>query len=139
MLAFVMASMLVASSDPTPIQEAPRHTGPTLHCREMGSAASRSQAISICRTKAQWLRLESCQNVTRYCAPKKRAASLGRETAFPLNENSRIICRVLKVTGSRLRASSVCLPNREWERMWKDSADTTFDLQDKSKRVTGAQ
>ena len=135
MLAFVMASMIVASSDSVPLQAASLKGQPTRYCRELGSAASRSQAIVICRTRAQWLKAEACVGATRYCAPNKAGAALsGRETAFALNEDSRIICRVLKVTGSRLRASTVCLPNREWERMWKDSADSALKMQDKSTR-----
>lgn len=134
MLAFVMASMMVASSTPEPFVEAPKHTGPTLHCREIGSAASRSQAVVVCRTKAQWQRAETCQGATRYCAPKKKDASL-QETAFTMNEDSRVVCRTLKQTGSRLQSSRVCLPNREWERMWKDSAESTLRSQDKSTRV----
>lgn len=135
MLDLFVASMMVISSDPAPIVEAPKHTGPTLYCRELGSAASASQAIRICRTKAQWNRTETCQGATRYCRPTKRDAALGPESAFPMNEDSRVVCRILKVTGSRLRASNICLPQREWERMWKDSAETAFKAQDQSTRV----
>lgn len=131
MFTFMMATMMVAASGPVPLQEAPRHVGPTLQCREMGSAPSRSQAITICRTKAQWLRIESCRNVTRYCAPKKRVASLDRDTAFPLNEDSRIVCRILKATGTRLTSARTCLPQREWQRMWDESRATMGSLQDK--------
>ena len=135
MLGFIMASMMVAASDPAPVQAASIEGQPTRHCREMGSAASRSQAILICRTRAQWLRAEACSGPTRYCPPKKRVASL--ETAFPMNEDSRIVCRRLRVTGTRLTSQQVCLPQREWERMWKDSAAAALKMQDHSTRPEG--
>ena len=139
MLAFVMASLMVASSDPAPQQAASLKGAPTRYCRELGSAASRNQAIMICRTRAQWQRRETCLGATRYCQPIKKLASatLGPKTAFPLNEDSRIICRRLSVTGTRLTSQRTCLPQREWERMWKDSAEATLELQDKSTRAEG--
>lgn len=134
MLTFVMASMMVAASDPVSLPAAPLTGQPTRYCREMGSAASRSQAIMICRTKAQWQRRETCQGATRYCAPIKRVASLsglpGRPTAFPLNEDARITCRVVKMTGSRLRSTNLCLPQREWDRMYNDAREEVGELQD---------
>ena len=138
MLAFVMASMLVASSDPPPRPAVSPKDQPTRYCRELGSAASRSEAIWICRTRAEWLEWDSCNGATRYCPPKKKVAMTGipgRPSAFPLNEDSRIICRKLSVTGTRLKSESVCLAKREWERMWKDSAEATLELQDQSMRV----
>ena len=133
MLAFVMASMMVASSDPAPLQAASLKEAPTRYCREVGSAASRNQAIRICRTRAQWQRMQACNGATRYCAPTKRVASaaMGRETAFPLNEDSRIICRRLAVTGTRLTSQNTCLPQREWQRMWDESRSTMGTLQDR--------
>lgn len=139
MLTIVMASMMVAASDTAPREAASLKGVPTRYCRELGSAASRNQAIVICRTRAQWQRRETCVGATRYCAPIKRVASaeVGRETAFPLNEDSRIICRRLKVTGTRLASQNACLPQREWDRMWKDSAEAAFKMQDRSTRVEG--
>ena len=133
MLAFVMASMMVAASDSAPSEAASLKGVPTRYCREIGSAASRNQAIVVCRTQAQWLRWESCRNVTRYCAPTKRVASAaaGPDSAFPLNEDSRIICRRLKVTGTRLTSQRTCLPQREWQRMWDESRATMSTLQDR--------
>ena len=137
MLAFVMASMMVVASDPAPQQAASLKGAPTRYCRELGSAASRNQAIMICRTRAQWQRREACVGATRYCAPVKKVASatFGREAAFPLNEDSRIVCRRLRVTGTRLTSQQACLPQREWERMWKDSAEAALKMQDQSTRV----
>ena len=135
----MVASAVVSSSNSAHREAASLKGALTRYCREIGSAASRNQAIRICRTRAQWQRREACVGATRYCVPTKRVASadLGRETAFPLNEDSRIICRRLSVTGTRLMSQKACLPQREWERMWKDSAEATLKLQDKSTRAEG--
>ena len=141
MLAFMMASMMVAASDPAPRQAASLKNEPTRYYRELGSASSRKEAIMICRTRAQLLEWDACHGATRYCPPKKRVAMIsglpGRETAFPLNEDSRIICRKLSVTGTRLKSESVCLAKREWDRMWEESAEGTLELQDQSTRLEG--
>lgn len=131
MFTFLMASMMVATSEPLPTPAASLAGQPTRYCREIGSAASRSQAIMICRTKAQWQRQETCQGATRYCAPRKRMASL----AFPLNEDSRVLCKVVKMTGSRLRSTNVCLPKREWDRMHSDSMEEMNHLQDHQSKI----
>ena len=136
MLAFVISTMMIASSDQASFQQASPYKGPTLQCREVGSAPSRSQAVIICRTKVQWQKYESCKNVTRYCPPEKRAASLGTETAFPLNEGSRVICRVLKVTGSRLSSVRTCLPQREWQRMYENTQTEMKELQNTFSKKT---
>lgn len=132
MLMMMMASMMVAASDPAPQEAASLEGAPTKYCREMGSAASRNQAIKVCRTRAQWIRMKACNDSTTYCAPKKLAsATLGRETAFPLNEDSRIICRRVSATGTRLTSQRTCLPQREWQRMWDESRGTMSTLQDR--------
>ncbi len=131
MLSLFMASMLVAANDPVPIREAPRYTGPSLQCRELGSAPSRSQAITICRTKAQWMRIESCRNVTRYCAPRKKDASFNGKTAFNLNEESRVVCRLIKASGSRLTKQQLCLSLRDWQRMADETQAGMGSLQNR--------
>ena len=130
----VVASAVVPSSNSAYREAASLKGAPTRYCREIGSAASRNQAIVACRTRAQWQRWESCRNVTRYCAPTKRVASAaaGSETAFPLNEDSRIICRRLSVTGTRLTSQNTCLPQREWQRMWDESRATMGTVQDRN-------
>ena len=128
----VVASAVVPSSNSAHREAASLKGAPTRYCREIGSAASRNQAIVICRTRAQWQRMQACNGATRYCAPTKRAsAEIGRETAFPLNEDSRIICRRLSVTGPRLTSQRTCLPQREWQRMWDESRTTMSTLQDR--------
>ena len=135
------ARVVVAASQAAPAEAESLAGAPTRYCREIGSAASRSQAVRVCRTRAQWNRIESCNGATRFCPSTKRLASLGtgRETPFALNEDSRIVCRNLKVTGTRLSTQKTCLPQREWERMWKDSAEAMLEWQDQSTRVEGPQ
>lgn len=134
MLGLVMASMMVAASEPAPQPVVSLKSAPTRICREMGSAASRSQAIMICRTKAQWQRSAACVGPTTYCTPKQklamRAAMTGRESAYPLDDASQIICRKLRITGSRLQSVSTCLSKREWDRMHSDARDEVSELQD---------
>ncbi len=126
MLAFVMASLMVVTDDPTPQPAAAQKDEPALVCRELGSASSRSEAIRICKTRAQWLERDACTGPTRYCAPVKRVAMI----AFPMDENSRIICRKLSVTGTRLKTISTCLPQREWDRMHSNGREEVSELQD---------
>lgn len=138
MLLIMMASMAVAASTPAPLPTIMPSGEPTRYCREMGSAASRNQAITVCRTRAQWLRIKACNDSTTYCAPAKKLASaeLGRETAFPLNEDSRIICRRLTATGTRLTSQRTCMAQREWQRMWDESRGTMSALQDRNSMPT---
>ena len=145
MLAFLLASMMVAASDPLPVEAASMKKEPTRYCREIGSASSYSEAIRICRTRAQWLEREACNGATRFCPPKKLPAVAtsgiaARETAFPLDEDARITCRIVKVTGSRLRSAKLCLAQREWNRMHNDAREEVGDLQDNySKRPPRGQ
>jgi hypothetical protein len=106
-----------------------------LQCRIMVLGMSRSGDVTICRTKAAWRELESCRGPTRYCSPEQKAAIAAKHTAFGLSENSRIICRVVSATGSRLRSQQLCMPQREWQRMWDESSSAAFKMQDRSKRV----
>ncbi|QIK95114.1 hypothetical protein G7076_00185 [Sphingomonas sp. HDW15A] len=134
MFAIMMSSIAVASS----VSALPDTSGmkkePTRYCREVNNASSRLYAVKVCRTRAEWRRWEACHgSVTRYCTPKKKAivetASLGRETAYPLNDDSRIICRDLKETGTRIIIHETCLPKREWDRMWSDTSEAVRKLQ----------
>ena len=143
MLAFVMVSLAAASAGaatPQTTQTAQLDKQPTRFCREMFKSSSRVYSVKVCKTRAEWRRWEACHgSATRYCTPKKKAvlagATLGNPTAFPLNEDSRIICRMVKVTGTRLLEQQACLPRREWERMWKESAAATQKMiQDHSTR-----
>lgn len=102
-------------------------------CREMGNASSRLYAIKVCKTRAGWRRWEACHSsVTRYCTPQDKAlskASVGEKTPFALSEDNRIICRPMRETGTRIVIHDVCLPKREWERMWVESSEGLRDRQ----------
>ena len=134
MLAFVLSLALAASTESAPAMgTAPSiKNQPSRICRELSGASSRSEAIMICRTRAEWRKWKDCHGATRYCTPKVLP---GRQTAFELNEDSRIICRKLTVTGTRLKSLNTCMAKREWDRMWEDSAEGTRRFQDMSKRV----
>ena len=121
--------------------EAPSRKGKeTLYCRAMVIGASRSGDISVCRTRAAWADLDACQGVTRYCSPAQKAAIRAKYTAFALNEDSRIVCRIVRGTGSRLGSTNLCMPQREWQRMWDNGVEAARDIQDNfSKKPNGAQ
>ena len=139
MLTIMMASLLVAASDPAAVRPASLNNEPVRLCRPQMIGISRSNDVYICRSKAQWAKWDSCAGPTRYCSPAEKA-SIGGYTAFPLNEDSRIICRALKVTGSRMSAQRTCLPQREWQRMWDNSGEMMNELQNKqSTRPTDGQ
>ena len=134
MLTFIMTSIALAAAAPPETDASSLANQPTRYCREMNNASSRLYAVKVCRTRAEWRRWEACHgSVTRYCTPRKKTpidtASLGRETAFPLNDDSRLICRDLKETGTRIIVHEICLPKREWERMWTDTSEAVRKLQ----------
>lgn len=138
MFTLLLASAVATSSATATATSSASEKQPTRYCREMFKTSSRIHSLKVCKTRAEWRRWEACHgSVTRYCTPKRKtlaAANVGRETAFPLNEDSRIVCRMLAVTGTRLLEVQACLPKREWERMWKESAAATHKMQDFSTR-----
>lgn len=123
MLVLMMASIAAVAAAPftTTIR-------PGLICRPIITGVSRSGDVKLCRTKAEWRRAEGCTGVTRYCA-RKKGGSFGAQTAFALSEGSRVVCKTLRATGSRLYAQQLCLPVREWERMYVDTRDDMGRLQ----------
>ncbi len=139
MLTIVMASLLAAASETVPVETASLDNQPTRYCRPMMIGISRSNDVYICRSKANWKKWDSCSGATRYCSPAEKA-SIGGYTAFPLNEDSRIICRMLKATGSRVSTQRTCLAQREWQRMWDNSGEMMKELQNRhSTRPTEGQ
>lgn len=134
-MSLLLAMIAHAAVATTPPEAASRKSLPTLYCRNMVTGASRSGDVAICKTKAAWADWESCQGVTRFCTPAQKAAMRARYTAFPLDEDSRIICRIVAETGTRLRSSKVCLPQREWQRMWDDGKETMSSLQDHQSKI----
>ena len=130
MLTILMATLLAAASDPVPVEAASLDKQPTRYCRPLMIGISRSSDVYICRSKKAWTKVDSCAGATRYCPPAEKA-SIGAYTAFPLNEDSRIVCRMLKVTGSRLSTQRTCLPQREWQRMRDNSGEMMKELQNR--------
>ena len=129
-MSFLLA-ILAQTAAVAPMSEAPSRKGrQPLYCRNMVIGASRSSDVSMCRTKAAWADWDSCQGVTRYCSPAQKAAIRAKYSSFALNEDSRVVCRVLRGTGSRLSSAKVCLPQREWQRMWDDGGEAARSLQD---------
>jgi hypothetical protein len=62
-----------------------------------------------------------------------QATSLTAQAATPAQrppEDMRIVCRTLQGTGSRLNTERVCLPKREWQRMWDNGREEAGSLQD---------
>ncbi len=130
MIAIIMASMLVAAGDPVPTQVGDLKKEPVRYCRALIIGASRSGDVKICRTKKQWADVDACSGPTRYCSPAQKAAMAKKHSvAFALNEDSRVVCRIVAGTGSRLSSARLCLPVREWQRMWDESRATMGKLQ----------
>ena len=44
-------------------------------------------------------------------------------TPFKKTDDAKIICRTLIGTGSRLNTQRVCLPKREWDRMYTENSE----------------
>ncbi len=133
MFALILASLMVASAERAPQKVEAGKKLPALVCREMGSAYSKSEAIVVCRTRAEWGVRDACSGATRYCSPEEKRAMMaglpGRATAFPASEDSRIVCRKLLITGSRLRSTNTCMANREWRRLYDDTQTEMKELQ----------
>ena len=51
-------------------------------------------------------------------------------TPFTNKEESRIVCKTVLGTGSRLNSQRLCMPKREWQRMWDNSKEAMGSLQD---------
>lgn len=129
-MSILLAVLAQGAITSTPQQAASLKGQPSRYCRLLVVGASRSGDLAICRTKAEWADWDSCAGPTRYCSPEQKAAIRSKYTSFALNEDSRIVCRVLQLTGSRLRSKMACLPQREWQRMWDNGSETTHSLQD---------
>jgi hypothetical protein len=136
----ILMSVLVLHASASPLPQVPLGKIETpLQCRIMVAGISKSDDITICRTKAAWRELESCRGPTRYCSPEQKAALRAKHTAFSMSEDSRIICRLMSATGSRLRTQQTCMPQREWRRMWDDSSAGVRKMQDQSTRPQDTQ
>jgi hypothetical protein len=95
-------------------------------CREMLTSSSRLGAMRVCKTRAEWQRWERCHSATRYCAPLR--------VAF-LPDNRDLICKYLKVTGSRIAQEKICATRRQWDVMEQETQETVRDRQNQSKII----
>ena len=139
-MSLLLAMIANAAIANIPTEATSRVGKPTLYCRNMVVGASKSGDIAVCKTKAAWADWDSCQGVTRYCSPAQKAAMRAKYTAFALNEDSRIVCRIVNGTGSRLSSRKLCMAQREWQRMWDESREETRNYQDYfSKKPLGSQ
>lgn len=139
-MSLLLAMIANAAIANIPTEATSRVGKPTLYCRNMVVGASKSGDIAVCKTRAAWADWDSCQGVTRYCSPAQKAAMRAKYTAFALNEDSRIVCRIVNATGSRLSSRKLCMAQREWQRMWDESREETRNYQDYfSKKPLGSQ
>jgi hypothetical protein len=138
MMSLMLASIFIAS-ETVAAQPAVAAKQETLICRPIIAGVARSSDVTICKTKAQWWRHDACRGVTRYCERKKTGQQLGHQTAFALTDDAQIVCRIVKPTGSRLANQKVCLPKREWQRMWEQGNESARSLQQQSIKIRGEQ
>ena len=52
-------------------------------------------------------------------------------TPFTNLDDAKIVCKTVIGTGSRLNTQRLCMPKREWQRMWDNSKQTTAGMQDR--------
>ena len=97
-------------------------------CREMMNSSSRLGSFRVCKTRAEWQRWDRCHSATRYCAPVK--------TAF-LPDSRDLICKYLKVTGSRIAQEKVCATRRQWDLAEQETQETILNRQNQSKWIPG--
>jgi hypothetical protein len=101
----------------------------TKYCRDMMNSSSRLGAFKVCKTRADWQRWDRCHSPTRYCAPVK---------AIVLKDNEDLVCKYLKVTGSRIAQEKICATRLQWDRMEQDTRDTILARQNQSKIISGS-
>ena len=58
------------------------------------------------------------------------APATASPTPFKKTDDAKILCRMVSPTGTRVGSERVCLPKREWQRMWDESRSTTSSMQD---------
>jgi len=100
----------------------------TRYCRDMMNSSTRLGAFKVCKTRSEWARWDKCHSATRYCAPIKTAA---------LKDNEDLVCKYLKVTGSRIAQEKVCAARRQWDLMEQETQDTIRARQNQSKIIPG--
>lgn len=142
-MSLLAATLLALSPAATPAAAAVTPKSETRFCREMFKSSSRVHSVKVCKTRLEWRRWEACHaSVTRYCTPRNKrlaASQVGRETPFPLNDDSRIICRLVKETGTRIVTQELCLPKREWDRMWVETSEGLRKIQGQHSTMTRSE
>ena len=98
----------------------------TKYCRDMINSSSRLGSFKVCKTRAEWQRWDRCHSATRYCAPVRTAV---------LKDNEDLVCKYLKVTGSRIAQEKVCATRLQWQRMEQETQDTILSRQNQSKII----
>ena len=101
----------------------------TRYCRDMMNSSSRLGALKVCKTRAEWARWDKCHSATRYCAPVRTAV---------LQDNSDLICKYSKVTGSRIETEKYCATRRQWAVMEQEMQEMVRNQQSQSKVLTGS-
>ena len=103
-------------------------------CRDMLLSSSRLGAIKVCKTRAQWQRWERCHSATRYCPPPRHQTVT--VAALP---GDKLICKYLKVTGSRIEQQKICATRRQWELTELESQETMRDRQNHGTLTGGTE
>lgn len=139
-MSILFSALLLQAAAPAPTFKAPvsipagsstvevPYVKQTRTCREMLVSSSRLGAIKVCKTRAEWARWERCHSATRYCAPVKTAV---------LKDNGDLVCKYLKVTGSRIAQEKVCATRLQWQRMEQETQETILSRQNQSKIIPG--
>jgi hypothetical protein len=58
------------------------------------------------------------------------APATATQPAASLPDDSKIVCKTITPTGSRLGGERICLPKREWRRLHDTGQEATRDMQD---------
>lgn len=95
------------------------------YCRDMFNSSTRLGAMRVCKTQAEWRRWDKCHSATRYCPPVRTAM---------LPDSQDLICKYLKVTGSRIAQEKICATRRQWDVMEQETQETIRNRQNQSKR-----
>ena len=57
------------------------------------------------------------------------APSSSTETVVPTADDSKLVCKMIKATGSRVRGSRTCMSARDWKQRAKDDQKALTDMQ----------
>jgi len=55
-----------------------------------------------------------------------------------LKDNEDLVCKYLKVTGSRIAQEKICATRLQWDRMEQETRDTILARQNQSKIISGS-